>query len=341
MYSRSKHGFTLVELLVVIAIIGILISLLLPAIQAAREAARRMQCVNNLKQIGLGVTTHLNEQGIYPTAGWGWGWSGDPDRGYHGRQPGGWLYNILAFMEYKQIHDLGKNNNKTGRDLTAQTAINVYYCPSRRAPVLIPYGGANAIYNLSLKFANTVVVAKNDYAGCAGDNFIAVPGGGPTGSGSNPYTQGDGWSEATWQNTTTYGNPATTNGVFCVRSRTKLKDIIDGTSHTYLGGERYLNVDAYYTSGSDADMDADQPYTQGFDYDTIRWTENNQNSCWPMRDHRGYPYPASFGSAHPTSFNMVFCDGSVHTISYDVDKVAHQRLGNRMDKQPVDGSAYN
>src|SRR5262245_59620853 len=76
-----RRAFTLVELLVVIAIIGILVAMLLPAIQAAREAARRSQCQNNLKQIGIGFLNHENSRKFFPSGGWGYKWSGDPDNG--------------------------------------------------------------------------------------------------------------------------------------------------------------------------------------------------------------------------------------------------------------------
>ena len=105
------HGFTLVELLVVVAIIGILIALLLPAVQAAREAGRRLQCSNNLKQIGLACSTHVSSQKHFPTGGWGWNWVGDADRGYGRNQPGGWVFNILPGLEMNSIHDLGKGRH--------------------------------------------------------------------------------------------------------------------------------------------------------------------------------------------------------------------------------------
>ena len=114
--SRSRRGFTLVELLVVIAIIGILVALFLPAIQAAREAARRSQCVNNLKQVSLGAINHESAFRVFPSTGLGHGWVGDPNYGHGPKQPGGWIYNTLPFIEEQTIHDMGSGVGTTWND---------------------------------------------------------------------------------------------------------------------------------------------------------------------------------------------------------------------------------
>src|SRR3954449_10737920 len=112
--KHKSHAFTLVELLVVIAIIGILVALLLPAVQAAREAARRAECQNHLKQIGLGFLNHESTRKILPGAGWDCFYVGDSLWGSGRSQPGGWMYQILPYIEEQALYDLtGDGHKKT------------------------------------------------------------------------------------------------------------------------------------------------------------------------------------------------------------------------------------
>ena len=138
----KSRGFTLVELLVVIAIIGILIALLLPAIQAAREAARRSQCSNNLKQMGMAAQNHVSTNNRLPTGGWSCRWIGNPDWGTGRHQPGGWMFNLLPFIEQKQTYMMQVGKTGAARINLAETMIRTCIpylnCPSRRASALLP-----------------------------------------------------------------------------------------------------------------------------------------------------------------------------------------------------------
>jgi len=123
-----RHGFTLVELLVVIAIIGTLVGLLLPAVQAAREAARISTCNNNLKQLALASLVHLEMQGRFPSNGWynrNAEWGTTDSKGYGEMQPGGWMFNILAFLE---ANDLRRRSSSISRSLNGFPS--AFVCPT-------------------------------------------------------------------------------------------------------------------------------------------------------------------------------------------------------------------
>jgi prepilin-type N-terminal cleavage/methylation domain-containing protein/prepilin-type processing-associated H-X9-DG protein len=159
---KSRNAFTLVEVLVVISIIGVLVALLLPAIEMARESSRRTTCANNLRQQAVAIRLHVDAHQVYPSGGWR-GYLGDPAAGYGPAQPGGWIYNTLAYIGEENLRQLGRgltgDEKLSALDKLMQTPIAVYYCPSRRLPRVYPYvGSALANANPPSK------VAKSDYA---------------------------------------------------------------------------------------------------------------------------------------------------------------------------------
>ena len=162
-----RPAFTLIELLVVIGIIGALLALLLPAVEMARESARRSSCSNNLKQIGLAVKLHTDAQkGIYPTGGLGEDWMGDPSKGFGIKQPGGWIYNLLPYLEQQALRELGKSGVGAEKSKALievmQTPLKVFNCPSRRLPRPYPYMGPTTLQNIQ-GVALPERVAKSDY----------------------------------------------------------------------------------------------------------------------------------------------------------------------------------
>jgi prepilin-type N-terminal cleavage/methylation domain-containing protein/prepilin-type processing-associated H-X9-DG protein len=373
-FPWGGRGFTLIELLIVITIIGILISLLLPAVQAAREAARRTQCTNNLKQLALACLNHESAAKHFPTNGWYASWLGHPDLGQGIKQPSGWLYNILPYMEQGAVYGLQGAKSGSELQLAAMTILQTpqpaFHCPTRRAAKLYPnlvvkndpnynqwlanagtaYGLAGdrvVLYDKGSAATNVLsgitTCARNDYAGngYAWQSFWSA-------SGKDAFfgpacTKGLVWAETQLSDANTARTIQTAccngaggkAGIFFPMSTVAAGDIKDGTSNTYLCGEKHMNPSHYEDGGSNGDQF--NAYI-GDDLDIIRYcrcTENGGAYSGAAMDGES-DVPGLFGSAHAGALNMAFCDGSVRSISYGIAPLVHDQLGNRNDGHVVD-----
>jgi prepilin-type N-terminal cleavage/methylation domain-containing protein len=302
-------GFTLVELLVVISIIGILVALLLPAVQAAREAARLTQCRNNLKQLAVACHNFESTNGFFP----GHGGEREPRGVDFGAKrearargmvaTGNWLLQSLTFMEDGLIADVliaaaqGKANREQLR-LAVTSPVPTLYCPSRRAPLAYPLVRAE-------RNAYGDAGARTDYAINGGSSTEAGSRGG-NGAGDNITLEYD--------------------GIWTLGRRTALKLIVDGLSNTYLVGEKSMDV-LHYTTGEDVgdrapiaglkdNYGAANSYVRFAAKTAARDIPNNCQSCH------------DFGSAHPVSWNIAMADGSVRSLSYDMDVRLHRALAS-------------
>ena len=325
-----RRAFTLVELLVVITIIGILVSMLLPAVQSAREAGRQTTCKNHLYQLANAMLQHEAKQHYFPTGGWGWGWTGDPDRSFGSRQPAGWNYSILPFIEQQNVFELGMDGKPeeiteeqiAGAQRRDATPLDIFTCPTRRPPTVLPRP-KNQTYVNGGQCSTAGFV---DYACNAGDTNDRWYYGPQSISAADSYD---------WNGRGALGN----TGISFHRSQIQTSAIRDGLSNTYMIGEKYLNPD-YYFNGIDAADDMGM--YEGCAFDTYRWAKYTSptDNYAPRRDCPGYTNPRIFGSAHPTTMNMSMCDGSVRSIPYTIDPRIHSLHANRADGGVIPANAY-
>ncbi len=326
--ARKRNAFTLVELLVVIAIIAMLVTLLLPAVQAAREAARRSQCQNNLKQLGLGCLNLESAMDHYPPGGWGWAWVGDSDQQSNKDQPGGWIFGILPFMEESGFYNAAGDGDKLGMSqkqlagaaLCVESPISIINCPTRRESRAYEMHKSlwwNGTYR-PVNANPSPVAGRSDYAGNGGDTGMAHWDGPAMGI----LTLEAGFNHQP--------NNERYHGVLFVQSEITIGQVIDGTSKTYLAGEKYILPEHYTTGGDSAD---NETWNTGWNNDNYRVSGVGSQMFPPLRDRpgldRGNGY---YGSAHQTGFFALFCDGHVENIEYGVEPIVHRRNANRKDE---------
>ncbi len=343
--SRRNSGFTLVELLVVIAIIGVLVALLLPAIQAAREAARRTSCTNNLKQLSLGCLNHHDSQRFFPSSGWGWGSVGDPDRGYGKEQPGGWAYNVLPFIEQGSLHDLGSDGDpyrmsagqRSGAATCLEQPIDTINCPSRRQPGAKPVDSTKAYHNAEAR--DPRVAGKSDYAINSG-TYYTEHSPGPS-YGPNDYGASASYGDWIGNASAVVQYPERLDGISYQRSEVRIAQISDGTSQTLLIGEKFVPPKHYelWVAGDSYDAD-NETWCTGWNNDNARAMKFNALTKVvyvpvPDSDNNVFSGRDRFGSAHASVWIAAFCDGSTHTISYEADGEMLRRLASRFDGQTV------
>lgn len=327
-YSSRRAAFTLVELLVVIAIIGMLVALLLPAVQAAREAVRRASCQNNLRQVALAVHMHHDALQHFPTSG-----NNGTIVRVGGRPAGarsepfqqaGTLYQILPYLEQQNGYEA---DDTTVRGLK----VPAYYCPTRRPAITRADAAGNPI-------------ALNDYAMPVWKDSTAGPGLGGNGAGCwNWWHDGNGDS---------VNHPYYRNTVLVRGGKSgvafqpgEMSDVTDGTSNVLLLAEKFVDPTRYQPAPLAADPASiwgplsftDMGYYQGWNWSTMRCSMYG-----PIRDqpYQSIAYWQMFGSAHTSGINAAFTDGSVRGISFSVPNPLFQLLCRKNDGLQIDITGF-
>ena len=317
-HRADRPAFTLVELLVVIAIIGILIALLLPAVQAAREAARRAQCSNNLKQIGLAVLNYESAMKILPPGAF---WACRD-----GTRKGSILVHILPFIEQQSLHDAfdfnaaiidGQTFGDTGEEI-GSTIVPPYVCPSDNHKGVIDTESHSS-------FDPARHVALHNYTASRGPNQLANNGSCPCSNNWNSFASASG----IYEDYDNFAGPFTRRCT-CIR----LSAVTDGLSNTIFFGE-VRPMCSWHNDNGWATSNNGNGYSSTvipINYDSCTRDTSTSDNC---RRYCNWNTEAGFRSAHPGGAQFLFGDGSVHFLPETIDHQAYQDLGGKDEGHPV------
>ncbi len=338
--AGRRRGFTLVELLVVIAIIGVLVALLLPAVQAAREAARRMQCTNNLKQFGLGLHNYHDVYGGFPIGSTG---------ANHPLPRAGWQVRVLPFMEqtplWDQLHMDGPRPGVNYGGVVGSVTRQVLADGDEAGEKQVPYAmcpsdtwRSHVPASTSTPFKTTANWAQSTYTGSIGSQRT------PSGnSACNPFLSfaenmpGCAESELNYGRST---NPRCISGMFSYWGvYLRMQDVTDGTSNVLFVGEVRPDCHSHPTYGwwfsngmGNAHASTVAPINERTTCDRVPASQISNPACVGKAN---YNYSWGFKSFHPGGANFLLVDGSVQFLSETIDHITYQRLGGRSDGQPV------
>ncbi len=315
---QRSGGFTLIELLVVIAIIAVLISLLLPAVQSAREAARRAQCTNNLKQIALAANNYESTNGSFP----GGSYSGQ--NGFNpphwGTYPENWsvFARMLPFFEQAPMYNAA-NFNLCSSDVNNLTICGVrvasLICPSDTQNDTIPIPSTRASSNVTPGWSFNLIDQGNV------DAVFPLPPGTWL-QAFTSYAGNAGTFTFGYSNLMSTSVLATFNGVIYNDSTVKIAAVTDGTSNTFLFGEHSKGLLYKLDPGYAV---SDNSWNSGRWYDSLFSTlyplnvGNGGNIAFANGSNDSYYFPTVAGSFHPGGANFAFCDGSVHFIKNSIN----------------------
>ncbi len=332
--KSNRKGFTLVELLVVIAIIGILIGMLLPAVQQVREAARRTECLNGLRQMALGTLNYESAKMHFPTTGPQGAALGLVNQFNPEVQVLPYTYEILSFIEQNNLANLTTQFGIASFELQG-SRVPLYTCPSRGERVEVDnVGDARPLQD----YASYISTWNDPYGSWVGSSYDGT---------NTPEEESGDWNGVIGR----LGYVIADSGSITLRPFSKIGfgSVSDGSSNTMLYAEKSVWAKSYNTTRGTA-ATSFEPWWDERCFEPASWSIRRgvagdgfhmlPDTVDRLSRPRGDEQEFAFGSAHPGSVNAVLTDGSTHSLSMDMSAENLARLGNRRDGQVVNHEEF-